>query len=143
MARVVVWAKRDNNHPDFFVDATKFKPGMVVDILEDGQEAGKAVEASPWWRIIETPGVPKADLVYLLARDLKEPDDDQRNIAKMLRKRITLLDLDAIEQEAGIIKPGDEPARAITVVSKQALSAKEIAVVQSDNPLVFVPIEDI
>ena len=141
MARLIVWAKRDNSRPDPKVDAQLYKPGMVVDVLPDGKSPGTAVEKSPWWRIVEVPGDP-SEYAYLLAHD-RRPDDPRTMdaLAVFPRKRVTQIDLDAIERAAGILVAGSEPERVIGLASKLAIAAQEASVTAIENPQVFVPIE--
>jgi hypothetical protein len=137
MARVVVWAKRDNDHPDPLVDARKYKAGMVVVILEDGQPAGQMVDKSDWFRIIEMPGVPASDLGYLVEADpLPEDMKNFPTLKVFPRKRITVLDLDAIEAAAGL-SAKQNPTQTITIASKLALDSQALVSSTVDNPLVF------
>lgn len=135
MARIVVWAKPDNDHPDPVIDAQKFKRGMVVDVLEDGQEAGKDVEQGAWWRVVEAPG-PAADYAHLLGMD---PEfRDQRQFGKLNpfpRKRVNALDLDALEASVGL-SSGQRPAQKVEVMKAAALAqVKTRAAVE--NPTVI------
>ena len=133
MAQIIVWAKRDNENQDVFVNACKFKPGMVVDVLEDGANLGICLE-HPWYRVIQAPGR-AIEYAHLMTGD---PIDWRtfKEEARFPRKRVNVLDLDALEQEAGILTPGDRTAGKITV-NKAALSAKEAVRVKEENPLVF------
>lgn len=75
MARVIVFTEDLGNEESL-------KRGYVVDILPDGQFAGTCIENGVdvngsikyYWRIMEMPGVPPADLEYLMERDFKAPD---------------------------------------------------------------------
>lgn len=135
MARIIVWAKPDNDHPDPVIDAQKFKRGMVVDVLEDGQEAGADVEKGAWWRIVEAPGS-ASDYANLLGMD---PEfRDQRQFGKLNpfpRKRVNALDLDALEAAAGLSR-GDRPAEKVATTKAAAL-AQVKARAPVDNPTVL------
>lgn len=132
MARVIVWAKRDNDHEDPVIDAQKYKPGMVVTILEDGQEAGKEVEQSHWWRIIEVPGVPAAKLSYLCGCDPEFHDElTFASESKFPRKRVQRLNLDEIEKGLEL-KPEDS-----IVLTEKQLTDQAAIQPKADNPFVF------
>ena len=97
MARLVVWAKPDETHSDQAHAARKYKRGMVVDILEDGQFAGKDVEEGAWWRILEVPG-PRSDWTNLLGADPQFFDNKSFGSKPSFpAKRINMVDLDAVE----------------------------------------------
>lgn len=134
MARLVTWAKADNTHQDPLVDARKFKLGMVVDILEDGQEAGKEIEAGTWWRIIEAPG-PAKDYEYLLGGDPEFKDLKLfLGMNPLPRKRVQRLDLAAIETAAGLL--GKSPERVIAL-TKSAVTLQAKTVESVANPLMI------
>ncbi len=135
MARLIVWAKPDNDHPDPVVNARKFKRGMVVDVLEDGQHAGNDVEKGDWWRIVEVPGEPAASFASLLQADPKFTKLDLfLSEAQYPRKRVSVLDLDAIE---GGKVPADKPVTA----DKATVDAQAKPMTKLDNPNVIAPVE--
>lgn len=131
MCRIVVWAKPGNDHPDPLIDARKFKRGMVVDILEDGQEAGKEIESGSWWRIIEVPGEPASQFGDLLGGDPEFNSELFAALNPLPRKRVQRLDLDAIESAAGAKQAGPITLTrsAVTVLAKPSL--------RRDNPNVI------
>lgn len=134
MARIIVWAKPDNDNADPLLDACKFKRGMVVDILEDGQEAGRDVEAGAWWRIIEAPG-PAALYEDLLGSDPEFKDGKLfPTLNPLPRKRVQALDLDAIETAAGLL--GKSPEKSIALPRAAVLSQARV-VTKRDNPNVL------
>lgn len=140
MARIVVWAKPDNDHPDILIDARKFKRGMVVDILADGQEAGADIEAGGWWRIIEAPG-PVSLYEDLLGADPEFNDEKLfPTLNPMPRKRVQAVDLDAVEDAAGL--RGKSPELPIRV-TRAALVAQQKILAKRDNPTVIGPSEAI
>lgn len=135
MARIIVWAKPDNDHDDPVVNARKYKRGMVVDVLEDGQEAGTDIEKMDWWRIVEVPGEPAANFAYLTEADPKFVKVELfRSEAQFPRKRISTLDLDAIEG-------GKIPADQIISIDKATLDAQAKPMTKLDNPQVIGPVE--
>lgn len=137
MARVIVWAKPDNDNPDSVVNARKFKRGMVVDVLEDGQHAGNDVEKGDWWRIVEVPGEPASSFLHLLQSDPKFKDPKLFvSEAQFPRKRVTTLDLDAIEAGAGKL----DPDQSVTL-AKSAIDAQAKPMTKLDNPNVIAPVE--
>lgn len=128
MARIVFWAKRDNDHPDPLIDREKYKAGMTVDVLEDGREAGKEIEAGAWWRIVEVPGVPAAEFKHLVVGDRETPTFDPKKDPTP-RKRLYRCDLDTIE---GPLK-GIFPARTIKLTKLEVL-ATETEVLRLSHP---------
>lgn len=135
MARIIVWAKRDNIDADAKLDARKFKPGHVVDVLEDGQSAGTDVEQGAWWRIVEVPGR-AADYAQLLGADPEFADLlNFASKATFPRKRVNRMDIDTIEAVAGL-KPGENPGQAITL-SRGAVTLRTETVAKRDNPQVI------
>lgn len=134
MARIVVFAKPDNDNADTFIDNSKFKRGMAVDILEDGMEVGTEVEASPWFRVIEAPG-PAVNYGDLLGSDpeWREPAL-RRSLDPMPRKRVTALDLDALEVLANT--PPGRPDLALTLPAA-AIAAHKVTLAKRANPNVI------
>jgi hypothetical protein len=132
MARIVVWAKPDNDCADPVRNARKFKRGMVVEVREDGEFLGNDVEKGSWWRVIEAPG-PAADYAYLLEADPKFLDERLFvSEPQYPRKRKVALDLDAIEAAAGLA-PLEKPDRAIPLTTKADVVAAETAVASLEN----------
>lgn len=135
MCRLVVWIK-DNDDPDPLKDARKFKPGMVVDILEDGIDPGADVWRLGWWRVLDMPGVPVKDMSYLLGGD---PDFlDARTFASKStypRKRVNMLDVSRIKE-----MPADQSIVtsqvAVDDVTLSVLAAENAAVI-GDDPAVI------
>jgi hypothetical protein len=140
MARIVVWAKPDNDCADPVRNARKYKRGMVVEVREDGEFLGHDVENGAWWRVVEAPG-PAADYAYLLEADPKFLNEKLfLSEATYPRKRKVALDLDAIEAAAGLA-PLEQPDRAVPLASGAAVAAAEVAVVPLENANVVAPTE--
>ena len=115
--------------------ARKFKRGMVVDVLEDGADVGKDVAASPWWRVVDAPG-PASDYSYLLGSDPEFADLRQfANRNPFPRKRVNVVDLDALEASVGL-SAGAQPEATVQVTKEAALAqvSQDAAVA---NPLVI------
>ena len=108
MCRLIVFNKANNDHPDPDLDWTKFKRGDVIDVLEDGVEAGKAVENDPLFHIIEMPGTPAAEMRALTMGDPIEEGDSEHP-----RLRANRLDLDAI---------GDKPTKADVLAHRRTIT---------------------
>lgn len=133
MARIVVWAKLDNDNPDILIDARKFKRGMIVDILADGQEAGADIEAGGWWRIIDAPG-PVSLYEDLLGADPEFNDPLFPTLNPLPRKRVQAVNLDAIEDAAGV--RGHSPELSIPV-TRGTLIAQQVVLTKRNNPNVL------
>lgn len=89
MARIVI-RTQDTVRTDQYQDVHCYKRGMVADILEDGREAGSAIESSNRWVIVDVPGVRRDDLTAFLAWEPGDPKVD-----RMLQRRAFKFDLDA------------------------------------------------
>jgi hypothetical protein len=99
MARLIVFAKPDNDHPDPELNAAKFKRGDVVDVLPDGVDPGRDImgqgdqNLAGWWRVIDVPGLTAEEAQTFLSHQ-----NDADGIVP--RKRLNGLDLDALETAA-------------------------------------------
>lgn len=132
MARIVVFAKPDNTHDDPIVDARKYKRGDVVTVLEDGQEVGREVEKSDWFRVVEVPGAKASEFSYLCGCDPEFHDDlTFANESQFPRKRVQRVDLDAIET-GKTLKPDDSITLAKTELTTAATITDKL-----ENPFVF------
>lgn len=133
MCRLVVWASPVNlaTRPELVGIAQR--RGHVIDILEDGQDAGREVESSPMFRILEVGGLPPEDFVLLLSVDPYEYIPDLQ--PKTRRLRVYALDLDAIENEVGV-SPMLQSHGSIST-TRQMIDAHTYEVEREDNPLVI------
>lgn len=73
------------------LEAGRYQQGMVVCVLEDDQDPGSDIWTLGYWRVIDIPGVAKADMEYLGS---SMPDDI--DTSKIPRKRANLLDLNVL-----------------------------------------------
>ena len=131
MARLVVWTKDVPVLDDKAFANRKYQPGMVVDILEDGQHAGLDVEgdkALGWWRMIEAPGT-LSDYANLLGSDPEFHDPLEYDAKPTFpRKRVNRLDIEAIEAA----KPAGK-GEPISLSANEVQSARQ-AVAAAQNP---------
>jgi hypothetical protein len=95
MCRLIVWNKPRPAADDPKLEAGRYQVGMVVAVLDDGQHPGTAVERLGWWRVIDLPGVARADMEYLTAPQPADVDS-----ANLPRKRWNVIDLSGLTVRA-------------------------------------------
>jgi hypothetical protein len=140
MCRLFVWADPASTHLDPLINSQRPQVGHIIDVLEDGQSGGTAVEgpkATGQFNVVEIPGVLAAKYLYLCRGDPNIGPDVQRST--YLRYRINVLDLAALKQVAPpdsnkIIAPPSEKAVLDLVTVAQPVPVSGII---GDNPLVI------
>lgn len=110
MCRLVIWDKDREPHKDALIESGRYQLGMVVDVLEDGQDPGSDIWKLGFWRVVDMPGVKKAEMEYLTSR--MPPDTDSK---KLPRKRWNALDLQSIpaQPDANTEKAVVEQAKVV------------------------------
>lgn len=81
---------------DARLQAGKYERGMVVSVLEDGQDPGEDVWKLGWWRVVDLPGVAREDMDYLT-----HPQPASIDKTQLPRKRWNILDIDALPVSKG------------------------------------------
>lgn len=91
MCRLIVWDMVRDPVPDVQLQAGKYERGMVVAVLEDGQDPGSDVWKLGWWRVVDLPGTPRDDMEYLT-----HPMPASADKTLLPRKRWNILDMNAL-----------------------------------------------
>ena len=129
MARIVVWTMPNRIFEDKAYEAKKFQRGMVIDIVSDGLEVGKEIDAADWCRVIEVPGS-TGEWSHLMGYD---PDyvDSKLFASKSTfpRKRVNMINIDTLEEGLNL-----QPSDKLILNTKENLSSKTFVATAKTNP---------